>query len=313
MKEERIVIKNLYKDYGGGKGIFDINISVCKGQVYGFLGPNGSGKTTTIRNLLGFIRPDKGECYIDGMDCYKDSAQIQKELGYLAGEISFLDDMTGMQMINFMAEMKGVKDKERINELIELFELNTLVRIRKMSKGMKQKLGIVCAFMANPKIILLDEPTSGLDPLMQNRFVELIMEEKAKGHTIFMSSHIFEEVEKTCDKVAIIKAGKIIAVEDMQQLRQKRNRTYILEFQNKEDINDFIKKSDSNYFQIKQTDNTVIQITIRDNVSELINLLNGYEIVTLDVKQDTLEEIFMHFYENDNSYKEESKYGNTSF
>ncbi|MEG2018058.1 MAG: ABC transporter ATP-binding protein, partial [Clostridium sp.] len=226
-----IEVKNVTKDYGQGKGIFDVNIQVKKGEVFGFLGPNGAGKTTTIRNLLGFITPTKGQCFVSGMDCYKEAAKIQENLGYLPGEITFLDDLSGKQMLDFIAAMKGIKDKTRMKELMEIFELDPRGKIKKMSKGMKQKIGIICAFMGNPDIIILDEPTSGLDPLMQNRFVDLVLEEKKKGKTIFMSSHIFEEVERTCDRTAIIKGGRIVAIEDMESLKAKKRKSYILEFE----------------------------------------------------------------------------------
>ena len=178
-----IKINNLTKDYGNKKGIFNVNISIKKGEVFGFLGPNGAGKTTTIRNLMGFIRPDSGTCSILGMDCFKESEKIKEKLGYLAGEIAFFDDLTGIKLLNFLADMKGIKDKRKMNELIERFELDPRGKVKKMSKGMKQKIGIISAFMSDAEVFILDEPTSGLDPLMQHRFVDLVLEEKKKGKT----------------------------------------------------------------------------------------------------------------------------------
>jgi ABC-2 type transport system ATP-binding protein len=166
-----IEVKQLTKDYGNKKGVFNLNLSVKRGEVFGFLGPNGAGKTTTIRHLMGFIHPGTGECLINGMDCSKESHIIQKSLGYLPGEISFMEDMTGIGFIKFIAEMKGIRDFSRARELIDMFGLDPNGKIKKMSKGMKQKIGIVCAFMNNPDIIILDEPTTGLDPLMQNKFL----------------------------------------------------------------------------------------------------------------------------------------------
>ena len=191
-----IEIIHVTKDFGGEKGVFDINFSVPKGEVFGYLGPNGAGKSTTIRQMMGFIRPQKGACRILGKDCFRNAAEVQNHVGYLAGELSFIDDMTGMEYIDFIAQMKGIKDQTSSRELIDRFEFDPKVKIRKMSKGMKQKTGLVVAFMGNPEVLILDEPTSGLDPLMQNRFIELILEEKKKGATIFMSSHLLEEVEK---------------------------------------------------------------------------------------------------------------------
>lgn len=164
-----IDIQGITKDYGRNKGVFDVSFSVNKGEVLGFLGPNGAGKTTTIRQLMGFIKPDKGTVTIQGKDCFSKSNIIQKSLGYLPGEIAFMDDMSGIEFIKFIANMKKMKDFSRAEELMKFFELDAGGRIQKMSKGMKQKIGIVCAFMQDPDILILDEPTSGLDPLMQNK------------------------------------------------------------------------------------------------------------------------------------------------
>lgn len=295
MVKSAIEIKGLTKDYGNHKGIFDINLTVNQGEVYGFLGPNGAGKSTTIRNLMGFIRPDSGNCKIYGMDCCQEAAKIQERLGYLAGEIAFLDGLTGKQMLDFIADMKGVKDKTIMNKLIERFELNPYGKIRKMSKGMKQKIGIVCAFMNDPDIIVLDEPTSGLDPLMQSRFVELILEEKKKGKTVFMSSHIFEEVERTCDRTAIIRNGELVSVEEMKALNESKQKSYIVTFQNPEEV----KRFESEKFHIVESKEDTVIVAIKGEIQPLINVLSKYQVKGLDVKVETLEEIFMHFYGNE--------------
>ncbi len=289
-----IEVKNITKDYGQGKGIFNVNISVKKGEVFGFLGPNGAGKTTTIRNLLGFIRPDSGSCYIEEMDCYKDAAKIQERLGYLAGEIAFLDDLTGKQMMEFIASMKGLKDRSKMYELMERFELDPKGKIKKMSKGMKQKIGIICAFMSNPDIIILDEPTSGLDPLMQNRFVELILEEKNKGKTILMSSHIFEEIERTCDRTAIIKDGKIVAVEDMDTLKAKKSKFYIVDFGSNNEVNKF--KNENPEINIIDGSGSEVTVAVQGEILDFLKVITNYQVKNLDVKVETLEGIFLHYY-----------------
>jgi len=290
-----ININDLTKDYGNGKGIFNVNIEVKEGEVFGFLGPNGAGKTTTIRNLLGFIRPDSGSCSILELDCFQDAAKIQEHLGYLAGEIAFLDDLKGRQLIDFIAAMKGVKDTTRIEELIELFELDPRGKVKKMSKGMKQKIAIITAFMTNPEVIILDEPTSGLDPLMQNRFIDLILEEKKKGRTIFMSSHIFEEIERTCDRTAIIRDGKIVAIENMESLAKKRSKIFSVTLNSLKEI-EAIKLEN---FDIVDIDGLQISIKVKNNVNEFLHKLTKYEIKDLDIKKQSLEEIFMHFYGKD--------------
>ena len=287
-----IKINNLTKDYGNKKGIFNVNISIKKGEVFGFLGPNGAGKTTTIRNLMGFIRPDSGTCSILGMDCFKESEKIKEKLGYLAGEIAFFDDLTGIKLLNFLADMKGIKDKRKMNELIERFELDPRGKVKKMSKGMKQKIGIISAFMSDAEVFILDEPTSGLDPLMQNRFVDLVLEEKKKGKTILMSSHIFEEIEKTCDRTAIIRNGKIVAIEDMDSLSKKRNKTYIISLSDKNEV-EKIKKDN---FNIKNIDGLNVSISVKNDISEFLKNVSKYKISDMNIKTESLEEIFLHYY-----------------
>lgn len=226
--ETIIELKKLTKNFGNQKGVFNVNLDIKKGEIFGYLGPNGAGKSTTIRQMMGFIKPDEGKCTILNQDCFKKAHIIQNQVGYLAGEIAFINDMSAKDYINFIADMKKIKDRNRIDELLKIFELETNVKIKKMSKGMKQKVGIVTAFMGSPEVLILDEPTSGLDPLMQNKFVELLLEEKKKGTTIFISSHMLEEIEKTCDRTAIIRNGKIIDILDMDELRKMKKKIYIV-------------------------------------------------------------------------------------
>lgn len=287
-----IEINNLTKDYGDKKGVFNITFSVKEGEVLGFLGPNGAGKTTTIRHLMGFSKAEKGSCSINGLDCFENSSEIQKYLGYLPGEIAFLEDMTGIEFIKFVSEMKGIKDLSKAHELIERFELNPNGKIKKMSKGMKQKIGIVCAFMQEPDILILDEPTSGLDPLMQNEFIKLILEEKEKGRTILMSSHSFEEIEKTCDRAAIIKQGEIVAVENISTLKESKQKLYNITFENPDMVNDFIKEG----FKIKEVEGNNVTIIIKGNIMPFIEALGRYKVLSLESSSQSLEDLFMHFY-----------------
>ncbi|SFD96543.1 ABC-2 type transport system ATP-binding protein [Sharpea azabuensis] len=239
-----IEIKHLTRDYGHGKGVFDVSFDVNRGEVFGFLGPNGAGKTTTIRHLVGFIKNQSGTCMINGHDCWKESAYINKHLGYIPGEMALFDDMTGHGFLSFMARYRGRVDMRRQQELIELFELNPQGKIKKMSKGMKQKLGIVSAFMHNPDILILDEPTSGLDPLMQKHFIELIAKEKEKGKTILLSSHIFEEVERTCDRVGIIRQGKMVTVDSIEILRKRHMHQYTVTLPSNQEAEAFARDFD---------------------------------------------------------------------
>ena len=239
-----ISINHLTRDYGSGKGIFDLSISVDSGEVFGFLGPNGAGKTTTIRHLMGFIKPQKGSCEIDGKSCWEKRDKIQESRGYTPGGISFSDDMTGKEFMKFNLAYRNLEDDSRMKEMVERFELDPKGKIKKMSKGTKQKLGIVAAFMNNPDIIILDEPTSGLDPLMQNRFIELIEEEKKKNKTILLSSHMFEEVERTCNRIGIIRNGKLVTVDSVETLRNRHMRTYTVQLENTEAAQSFANDFD---------------------------------------------------------------------
>lgn len=287
-----ISIEHLTKDYGDEKGVFDVSLQIKKGEVFGFLGPNGAGKTTTIRHLMGFLHPQSGSATILDMDCMNQCATIQKEVGYLPGEGAYFDEMSGKQFIKFMAEYRGMKDMRRAEELMKFFELDPSGRLKKMSKGMKQKVGIVCAFMHDPQILILDEPTSGLDPLMQNRFIELIQQEKKRGKTILMSSHMFEEIERTCDRVGIIKDGHIVAIEDVETIKNTKRRTFVITFENEQVASAFKNEK----LTITKQDKAVVEVQIQGNAQALFKHLQSYSILDVDVVKESLEEIFLHFY-----------------
>lgn len=293
-----IEINGLTKDYGNHKGIFNLSFQVREGEVFGYLGPNGAGKTTTIRHLMGFLTADKGEATILGKNCRTESASIMKELGYLPAEMAFFDGMSGMDFLKFMGEMRGMTNTSYRDQLIEKFELDTRGRIRKMSKGMKQKLGIVCAFMHDPNVLVLDEPTSGLDPLMQKLFAELILEERSKGKTILMSSHSFEEIERTCDRVGIIRQGELVATEDIHNLKEKRRKTYVVTFDSPSSASEFAKKD--SYDKVTVTGATA-KVSILGNVSSFVHELGKYQVLDLDTESSSLEDVFMQYYGDSNS------------
>ncbi|MDR0530643.1 MAG: ABC transporter ATP-binding protein [Oscillospiraceae bacterium] len=265
-----ITIDHLTRDYGSRRGVFDLSFTVGEGEAFGFLGPNGAGKTTTIRHLMGFIKPKSGTITIGGLDCWRESDKIQKQLGYIPGEIAFFDDMSGEDYLKFTAKYRGTGNK-RAKEMLERFELSPKGKIKKMSKGMKQKIGIVAAFMHDPEILILDEPTSGLDPLMQSRFIDLVTEEKRRGKTILMSSHMFDEVERTCHRIGIIRAGELVAMDTTEALREKHVHPYTVTLGSEQTAAAFAKD-----FGGKQ---------------------NGVQ-VTVSTKQ-TLEEIFLNYYGGD--------------
>lgn len=290
-----IETNNLTKDYGMGRGIFDISLKVKKGEVFGFLGPNGAGKSTTVRHLLGYIKPRQGSSKILNMDTWSEQQNIQKYIGYVPGEIAFPNNLTGSQLINNVANLRNMTDLTRANELIKYFEIDTRGNLKRMSKGMKQKIALVIAFMDNPSIVILDEPTSGLDPLMQEKFVDLINAEKLKGTTIFMSSHIFSEIEKTCDRVAIIKDGRIVNTVILKDIEHNNEKTFEMGFKNLTEMNKFISL-DYKYTLINKDKNKVV-LTINDSkINQLFVDLNESNLVYFTEHRYNLEKYFMKYY-----------------
>lgn len=289
---EQIKVENLVKSYGNKKGVFDINFSIEKGEVFGFLGPNGAGKTTTIRHLMGFIKPDSGLVQIEGKDCFKEREQIQENVGYLPGEVALMEEMTGNEFLDFMFHMKRLKSKKKMEQLIAYFELDPKGKIRKMSKGMKQKLAIICAFMGEPNILILDEPTSGLDPLMQNKFIDLIVKEKKRGATIFLSSHIFEEIERTCDRVGFIREGELVTIKEMDELKKSQKRIFEIYFSSIEERNHYLETHKEARFE-----QDGVSVFVSGEVDSFIKELSQYQISDLKIKTLSLEEIFLEYYE----------------
>lgn len=290
-----IEIKNLTKNYGHGCGVFDLNLSIEQGEVFGFAGTNGAGKTTTIRQLMGFLKPQSGSATINGLDCWKDSAEIKKNVGYIPGEIAFPDAPTGTEFLKRQAELMGLKDMSYAETLIKKLQLDPTANLKRMSKGMKQKTAIVAALMTNPEILILDEPTTGLDPLMRAQFIDILKEEKKKGKTIFMSSHMFEEVEDTCDKVALIKEGKIIAIKSTSEIRHNQEKVYKIEFNTHEA---FVKFSEEpvTFYQKRDAQNQVY-ITINDkDINLLTQTLKDYDIKFFTEIKFTLEKYFKSLY-----------------
>ncbi len=287
-----IEINNLTRNYGNNKGVFDLSFFVKEGEVFGFLGPNGAGKTTAIRHLLGFLKPEKGFCKISGLNCWKDSAKIQKNLGYISGEINFFDDMTGIDFLKFIEKYRGIKTNGRVKDLLNRFELDPRGKLKKMSKGMKQKVGIVAAFMNDPSVLILDEPTSGLDPLMQNRFIELILEEKTKGKTILMSSHMFEEVERTCHNIGIIKDGRLIVIDSVDALKAAQTKKYIVTFEDSKSAEAFTKEN----LNTEILTHHRVAVIIQNDIREWIAVMNRFPVTNISAPSQGLEEIFMQYY-----------------
>jgi ABC-2 type transport system ATP-binding protein len=288
-----IKVEKLTKRFTPEKGLFNLNFEVKKGEVFGYIGPNGAGKSTTIRHLMGFMKPDDGTSSINGLDCWSKSSEVQKMVGYLPGEIVFLEGMTGLEFLKLMQKMRRYRENKKRDELIERFQLDVKTPIRKMSKGMKQKVGIIAAFMHEPDVLILDEPTSGLDPLMQRVFIDLILEEKKNNKTILMSSHSFQEIERTCDSAGIIKDGRLVALEDMHSLRTVQRRVFEVKVKNDTDIESILGSG----LQTESVGKKTLHVTVQGNDQEFIQLLSRCEVEHLDTRPQDLEDIFMHYYD----------------
>lgn len=277
------------------RGINKVTFHVGRGEAFGFLGPNGAGKTTMIRHLMGFIKPDAGFAQIKGFDCWRDSLAVKALVGYLPGEMNFLEQMSGLEFLDLMSGMHGDRPilRKRRDALRERLDLNLQQPIRKMSKGMKQKLGIIYALMLDAEVLILDEPTSGLDPLMQKVFIDLVLEERDKGKTIFISSHMFPEVERTCDRVGIIRNGELVAVQGIQNLRQSQHRTFEITVEDEGQVQVLHELG----LEIVAVKGTSLSVVVQGDLNPLLSGLAQVTVKEFTQKTTELEEAFMNFYE----------------
>ncbi len=287
-----ISVTNLTQLYRNGKGVVDLTFTVEEGEVFGYLGPNGAGKTTTIRNLLGFMNATGGSATIMGKDCRARAAELQNVIGYLPGEIEFFENMTGIEFLTLIGDLRRMNATARRDDLIDRFELDPSGRIKRMSKGMKQKLAVVTAFMHDPPVYILDEPTSGLDPFMQNVFMNLLRSEKERDKTVLMSSHIFEEVQRICDRAGIIKEGRLVTVEDVQSLNEARQKSYVVTLA---DSSDVAHLREANVDLEPISEHRVV-VTVRNNYRDLFRALSRCDVQGLESRSESLEDIFMKYY-----------------
>jgi len=290
-----IEIENLTKYYGKARGIIDINFNVEEGEIFGFIGPNGAGKSTTIRTLLGLIYPTRGRAKIFGKDCIKYGPEIKKEIGYLPAEVFYYDKMKVIDLLKYSASFYKKDASKRIYELAEAMNLDINKRIDDLSLGNKKKVGIVQGLLHEPKLIILDEPTSGLDPLMQQKFFNLLAEENKKGVTILFSSHILSEVQRLCNRVAIIKEGRIVKVEKISALKENNYKKFKIQT---------MTKLDKNHFNITgvsdlEVKDSMVSFLFRGNINSIMKKISEIEIANLWVEEPDLEEIFMHYYERE--------------
>ncbi len=288
-----IETKGLTKYYGRSRGIIELDLQVREGEIYGFIGPNGAGKSTTIRLLLNFIYPTSGSGKIFGKDCIKDTLEIKRDIGYIPPEVLYYDDMTVHGLLEYSATFYKKDCKKRMHELAEIFELDIERPIDDLSLGNRKKVAIIQAIQHRPKLLIMDEPTSGLDPLMQSNFFKVLEEEREAGASIFFSSHVLSEVQRLCDRVGIIKEGKLMRVEDIETLSKSRFRKVRIEFKGTiqplslQGIQDF--KSHDNF----------VEFLFGGDIKELLNHLAKLDIENLWLQDPPLEEIFMHYYEKE--------------
>lgn len=298
MAKPIIRVKNLTKDYGRGRGVFNISLHVTEGECYGFLGPNGAGKTTTIRHMMGFSSPQSGRCSILGKNCIKNAADLKQRIGYLPGEVALPSGVTGDGFLKMTLKMHGISDDSFCRKLLERFELKADKKTREMSLGEKRKLAIVAAFMHDPKILILDEPTSGLDPVMQQEFIEFIKEEKERGKTIFLSSHIFSEVDAVCDRIAIIKDGEIVSEFRAEDLRKTQDSIYVIRFGDRQSYDIFKEKG----YIITADSEERLKLKVRIPLKQLnafIKDMASLHIKSFHQVKFSLEDYFMNFYKSE--------------
>jgi ABC-2 type transport system ATP-binding protein len=291
--EPVIVIENLVKSYGQVPAVRGISMRIERGEIFGFLGPNGAGKTTTIRCMLDVIRPTEGAIRILGMDAQRDAQTLHQHLGYLPGDVRLPGRMTGKQVIDYFASLQG-REPVLLTQLVERFDVELKRPIKGYSKGMRQKIGVVLAFMCDPDVLILDEPTSGLDPLLQRVFNDFLLEEQARGKTIFMSSHIMSDVEKVCQRVAVIRSGEIVTLEAVEALREKAGQQVSVEFTEAVPPDELERIPGVSDLRIT---NGTYHFNISGSMDRLIKALGQHDVVRMTSQEAPLEDVFLKFYE----------------
>ncbi|MDD5190567.1 MAG: ABC transporter ATP-binding protein [Dehalococcoidales bacterium] len=301
MSQDAVIrTSGLTKYYGKQLGIDAVNLEVKPGEIFGYLGPNGAGKTTTIRTLLDFIRPTRGAATVFDLDSRQSSVEIHRRVGYLNGELALYNNMTGEDLLRYLGNLRGGLDWKYVNALAERFQCDLPRRIQGLSLGNKQKLGLIQAFMHQPELLILDEPTNGLDPLIQHEFYDLLTETKLAGRTVFLSSHILPEVEKVCDRVGIIRQGKLVTVETIETLKSHSVRKLEIHFAANVPKDKFVTIPGVRDIDIQ---NNVLTCTVVGSLDALVKASAQFVVVNIVSHEPSLEEIFMTYYEGANHAK----------
>jgi ABC-type multidrug transport system ATPase subunit len=288
-----IAVNDLTKFYGRTRGIEHVTFNVDEGEIFGFLGPNGAGKTTTIRVLMGLLHPTGGSATIDGHDVWRESVEVKKIVGYLPGDPQLEPDLTGGQIIDYFSHLRGGVDQAYVKSLVDRFELDTRKRFRDYSRGNKQKVGIVQAFMHKPKLLVLDEASSGLDPLNQQEFNKLLLETRADGRTVFLSSHILPEVEQVCDRVGIIRDGQLVRVDTVAALRDLRQHEVTLTFATPVPASDFAGLQG---VHSATADGNTVKLIVTGDLGPIVKAAADHGATNFTTHEPSLEDVFLRYY-----------------
>lgn len=295
MNEKIIALNGLTKSYGKHRGISNLSFSVNAGEIFGFIGPNGAGKSTTIRTLMGLIRPTGGSATIFGLDCQTQASEIAKNVGYLPSEDSYYENMKVHQLLQYTADLYGMDCWSKVNDLAARLDLDLYRRISDLSLGNRKKVGIVSALITSPKLVIMDEPTSGLDPLIQQAFYEVLEEENRRGTTIFLSSHVLSEVQRLCDRVAILKDGQLVGIQSIKELRDSGYKKVSVTAKSAIPNGFFDLVGIANYKE--SADKTSASFMYNGNIIAVMDKLHSLPLQDVFLEEPSLEEIFLHYYE----------------
>jgi len=293
-----VEIERLTKSYGGKRGIVDVSLEVGEGEVFGFLGPNGAGKTTTIRILMALLRADSGSARIAGLDCWEKSIEVKRLIGYVPGEPSLDPNLTGGQILEYFANLRGGVDQAYLKKLVERFDLDTSRKFRHYSTGNKRKVVLIQAFMHRPRVLILDEPTSGLDPLNQQEFDAMVREARDEGHTVFLSSHVLSEVEKTCSRIGIIREGRLVRVGGIHELADIKRYEITITFAQPVPAEVFARLEGVTSAEPLHN-GAGVRLAVQGAADAVIKAAARYPVVSLTSVEPSLEDTFLRFYEAD--------------
>lgn len=286
-----LVLRKLTKRYGTSRGIKNVDLTIKPGEVFGFLGPNGAGKTTTIRTIMNFLRPSEGSVQVFGLDSVSDDVEIKKRVGFLSGDLELYDNLTGKQYLEFISHLRGVSDHQQIHELCERLGATPNQRIRTLSRGNKQKIGLVAALIHDPDLLILDEPTSGLDPLVQNQFYEIVREHTKKGKTVFMSSHVLSEVQTICDRVGFMRFGELIETVDVSKLLKEAKKEVTLVSETKE-----LKVPSLPGLEVVEKRQGHLKFQTSASADEILKWLQTQKVKDITIQNTSLDEMFLKLY-----------------